>query len=402
MAAVEALQPVAPAQPDWDTGRSAVDGVLDALALGATTMTVFADGDVKHNLSPTAIVGAKVKGDILLQCVGEELATSQLEELHLPRQGITQDGAIVLARIIRTSKTLRTLSLTYNSTLGDEGAIIIATALVVAPESALATLNVNRCGIGAAGAKALADAVQHRERLGTLQVNSNKVGDAGAHAMASALASSGGRLRHLGLASNRITNAGACSLADVLRRINRGLRELELHNNKVGREGLEELSAAMMSNTVMTRLSLQGNSDGDPLTNVINNGPLHPAMHPSHSWLTDGEPIPAYMAMFGASMPDGEYVHELQQLGSQAAATIRTQLAINSRNDEVHQRKEERTRELREAMRATWALCRQRMLHGDAETHEGAWPIANKLCEVSDDTFPLIVLKAIPQPSVCY
>ena len=86
------------------------------------------------------------------------ILNARLERLYAPANGIGRDGADAVAAgaEARLGPRLRTLDLSDNEKLGDAGAI--ALARVCRPEVAPSELRLAACGIGDAGARALAGA----------------------------------------------------------------------------------------------------------------------------------------------------------------------------------------------------------------------------------------------------
>jgi len=83
--------------------------------------------------------------------------------------------------------------------------------------------------IGAVGAKAIADALQHNSCLNTLNLGYNKIGDDGAKAIADALKHNS-CLSYLGLGKNKIGVVGAKAFTDALQH-NSCLTDLRLVGN---------------------------------------------------------------------------------------------------------------------------------------------------------------------------
>lgn len=86
------------------------------------------------------------------------ILNARLERLYAPANGIGRDGADAVAAgaEARLGPRLKTLDLSDNEELGDAGAI--ALARVCRPEVAPSELRLAACGIGDAGARALAGA----------------------------------------------------------------------------------------------------------------------------------------------------------------------------------------------------------------------------------------------------
>lgn len=155
------------------------------------------------------------------EVLADSLACLQrLQELHMPRNGLAQRGAVALAPAIGALHALRVLSLAQNE-LGDVGAHAIAqhaTGLVH-----LEVLDLSGNGVGGAGAAAVADAAAVLPMLSTIALQGNTVGDGGAAEVAEGLrrclrGSEGGVSGHgvmrcmFQLAGNGIGDAGQALL----------------------------------------------------------------------------------------------------------------------------------------------------------------------------------------------
>ncbi|WP_077801165.1 gala protein [Streptomyces sp. JHA26] len=137
-----------------------------------------------------------------------------VERLFLGGNGLTADAAGLLAALIRDAG-VRELYLPANH-LGDEGAAVLAAA--AADSERPVRLGLGGNGIGPAGARALADALDGIEALDlgrppserSLGAPANATGDDGARALAAALC--GSPLRRLELRHTGLTGRGAKSL----------------------------------------------------------------------------------------------------------------------------------------------------------------------------------------------
>ncbi|MFJ3913959.1 leucine-rich repeat domain-containing protein [Streptomyces vinaceus] len=143
-----------------------------------------------------------------------------LERLFLGGNGLTAEAAPLLAALVREAG-VRELYLPANH-LGDEGTAILAAAAAAADPARPVRLGLGGNGIGAAGARALADALGGIEALDlgramserSLGSAGNDTGDEGAYALAAALP--GSPLRRLELRHTGLTGRGAkCLLAAV-------------------------------------------------------------------------------------------------------------------------------------------------------------------------------------------
>ena len=141
-------------------------------------------------------------------------------QLNLSWNNLGPEGGKALAPgLVSTSLTV--LILSYN-TIKDAGAIAIGHALRDNADCKVQTLELNNCGIGAGGAKALAAFCAVSGSLTALKLGENKIGDDGAVSIASALKeNTQSRLAELdlngfGAGDMKIGPRGAKALADML------------------------------------------------------------------------------------------------------------------------------------------------------------------------------------------
>lgn len=143
-----------------------------------------------------------------------------LERIFLGGNGLTASDAPLLAALIRDAG-VRELYVPANH-LGDEGAAVLAAAAADAGPARPVRLGLGGNGIGAAGARALADALGGIESLDlgrtmserSLGSTGNDPGDEGAYALAAALP--GSPLRRLELRHTGLTGRGAKQLLAAL------------------------------------------------------------------------------------------------------------------------------------------------------------------------------------------
>ena len=163
------------------------------------------------------------------------------DELLLNGERIGDNGAMELAKALRSDKRLRLVDLWSN-------------------------------GIGPAGAKALAEALFVNDKLEKLYLNDNAIGSEGAAAIIAALgcprsqpnACSKSSLQHLWLSRNQLGDAGAKALADGLSDGKaRRLQALDLWENGISPAGGVALAKALKTNFALLTLELRGNALGD-------------------------------------------------------------------------------------------------------------------------------------------
>jgi len=246
---------------------------------------------------------------------GEELAAvldengCPLERLDLRGNLLGAEGAIALSSALSTSKSLKALNMAQNL-IGADGMRALASALAGEDglESSIKELDVQHngfgdegCsaiaqhglgnlerlflgfnGIGAAGAKEIANALRKRHReaqsedesmecendpfaeratkyMRQLDLKCNAVGSEGAHALADALDS----VEDLDLSNNSIRD-GSKWLAKSLKSRASQLKELNLQANEMNDDDAWYLADAIGANTTLKSLNLGSNALGDP------------------------------------------------------------------------------------------------------------------------------------------
>jgi len=206
------------------------------------------------------IIGCKIGDDgvAALAKAFQKTALPSLQELHMSKNNIGDDGAKALAQALKATPSLTKLIL-FTNKIGDGGATALAQAFMENATPSLECLCLYGNQIGDDSAKALAQAIKMRAtpRLGRLELNSNEIGDTGASALADAfkpvsvpnldLAMDHGMLKgwgtKLSLANNKIGNAGAAAVADAAEaRAFPKLFRIQLHGNErvTDKDGIKE------------------------------------------------------------------------------------------------------------------------------------------------------------------
>eukprot|EP00913_Durusdinium_trenchii_P025810 g24224.t1 len=296
---------------DCGLGDAGAGVVANALAQRPTLREVWLRFNAIGSRGATALATALESNDVL-------------EELRLDFNKIRSRGAVALAEALRSNGTVRSLVIKYNP-IGAQGVralrsvaeriemlvllghlrrdvavvqdftlnaahvaksqqLALATALatrpalqkvgigsvqlspdavqVLAAAPWLRTLWLNDCGLGDAGAGAVANALVQHPTLREVQLQINGIGDRGATALASALESND-VLEELRLDFNKIRSRGAVALAEALRS-NDTLRRLEIRFNPIGAQGVRALRsvAERIERIEMDHEGLEFNADG--------------------------------------------------------------------------------------------------------------------------------------------
>ena len=169
-------------------------------------------------------------------------------------KGISDDGAVALAKVLHHNSTLGRLELSNNS-ISDDGAVALSQALHY--NSTVQWLDLSNNSISDAGAVALSQALQDNSTVQWLDLSNNSISDAGAVALAQALHDNY-TLESLGLsiANNSISDAGAIALAQALFTMD----WLDLSNNSISDAGAVALAQALHHNSTLNSLWLHGNN----------------------------------------------------------------------------------------------------------------------------------------------
>lgn len=173
--------------------------------------------------------------------------------IDLSKSNINDDDAVLIARELKQSTTLKAVTLSDNG-IGDKGAEALADALAV---SSLEHLLLQRNKIGKDGALALAKAL---EKTGTLQIlclAGNSIAS-GATALADSLKTNK-TLYHLDLANNNVGDEGAMAFAKAIK-VNSTLFQLILNNNNITDLGFVALDGGLKENVTLEMLGLIDNA----------------------------------------------------------------------------------------------------------------------------------------------
>ena len=234
-----------------------------------------------------------------------------LERLDLRGNAIGAEGTLALASALRKTKTLKSLNLAQNL-IGGDGLRALASAL--AGETSMEELDIqhNGCGdegcmaltthgfgsrletlllgfngIGAQGARAIAEALRKRRRsdddddmdthelddetinraskiMRRLDLKCNVVGSEGAHAMADAL----NDVEDLDLSNNSVRD-GAKWLAKSLKSGASNLKQLNLQANEMTDDDAWYIADALGENKTLKTLNLGSNAFGDSAASDI-------------------------------------------------------------------------------------------------------------------------------------
>ncbi|PFX18326.1 Nucleotide-binding oligomerization domain-containing protein 2 [Stylophora pistillata] len=183
----------------------------------------------------------------------------QVKSVSLRSGEMNDDGAVILANVLKENRTVTNLNLSRNN-IGDDGATGLAEALK--SNVSLKELNLSRNKIGGVGAASLGEALNGETSLEVLDLRENKIGEAGFEALAEGLKSNS-CLTKLSLFNNSAGDTGVTALAKGLKS-NSSLKELYLFSNNLGDDGAAALADALSYSSCLTLLYLCRNRIGDP------------------------------------------------------------------------------------------------------------------------------------------
>ncbi|CAK9050369.1 unnamed protein product [Durusdinium trenchii] len=155
-----------------------------------------------------------------------------VQNFQLVAAHVAKFQQLALATALGTRQTLQTVRI-FSVQLSPDAVQVLAAV------PRLHTLWLNACGLGDAGAGAVANALAQHSALREVELRFNSIGSRGATALAKALVTNN-VLEKLDLQFNRIRSRGAVALAEALRS-NNSLRHLEMQGNPFGAQGVQAL-----------------------------------------------------------------------------------------------------------------------------------------------------------------
>jgi Ran GTPase-activating protein (RanGAP) involved in mRNA processing and transport len=193
-----------------------------------------------------------------------------LQSLKLPRNGLTENAAGALARIVQQSETLVELDLSHNPLRSDglsslKHALITTVAAGTSIRSRLQRLDLTDTQIGPKGMASLASILRHNESIRELQLGYNNLGTKSMKTLSTILCEENTTLRKLGLSHNKLKDRGAGLISHTLnpKLSNCKLTGLDLSGNSIGPVGAEQIATALLQgNTHLTSLNLSSNKIG--------------------------------------------------------------------------------------------------------------------------------------------
>ena len=173
------------------------------------------------------------------------MRSQRLRHLYLGETNIGE-GIDHFARFIETTRTLKTLDLSYNN-ISDEGAVSIGNAMMV--NRSITSLCLKHNKIADEGLKSLAAGLVTNSFLVSLDVGGNTVGDEGFAKLCTVL-STNDNLLELDIGDNQIGVDSAIVAADMLRS-NTALCTLNLSDNPIQYRGVMRVADALRINETL-------------------------------------------------------------------------------------------------------------------------------------------------------
>ena len=148
--------------------KATIDGFVEAMPGGFETL----NATITEAIKKAAVV------------VAQQYSAS---EIYLRQKGLTAHDATAVAEILKSNTSMTSVSLNFNTEIGDEGTKALAEALKV--NAMVKQLNLVDCGIGADGAAALAEALRSNTSLRRLDLYDNDgIGEQGKQLLRDAVA----------------------------------------------------------------------------------------------------------------------------------------------------------------------------------------------------------------------
>jgi len=173
--------------------------------------------------------------------------TDPVEVIDLTSKRLGSASGIVIAKCIEFNAVLTSIDVGFND-LDEETALSIVRA--VRPRDKLTFLGLGSCGIGASGAKEIAEFIQFSAVLKKIVLSGNLIEDEGAIALGESLKTNKS-LEELELIKCSIGPEGAKGLADALASGSAVLTSLNLRGNAIRSEGAKALAAALSSGSAV-------------------------------------------------------------------------------------------------------------------------------------------------------
>ncbi|XP_066485293.1 ribonuclease inhibitor-like isoform X2 [Tiliqua scincoides] len=169
---------------------------------------------------------------------------NKYKTIRLADCSLSSSSCADIASVLTTSQVLTVLKLNTNE-LGDSGVELLCKGLM-SPSCNLQTLWLEFCEFSAASTEALCSALRTKSSLKALNLNYNKLKDRAVKHLCQALLDANCKLQSLQLESCGITAAGCGDLSALLSAMP-SLTELSLGENKIGDAGVAVLCQGLLN-----------------------------------------------------------------------------------------------------------------------------------------------------------
>merc|ERR1719273_1525646 len=221
-------------------GPIGMDGIVDLLK----SPSCFTLKELKLNNTGCGVTGGKRLAQTLMESFTASQGQLTLRVFVLGRSRQENDGAIALAEVFKTMKSLEEVVMPQNG-IYFEGITALADAFASNPN--LRILNMNDNTFTEKGAKALAEALPKLQKLEVLNLGDCLLKTEGARHIAYAIKDNHTNLKEWYMDSNEIRLAGGFAIVDALANKD-NLEHLSLDTNQFGAAGcgriLSKLEAA--------------------------------------------------------------------------------------------------------------------------------------------------------------
>eukprot|EP00316_Scyphosphaera_apsteinii_P001621 CAMPEP_0119324834 /NCGR_PEP_ID=MMETSP1333-20130426/64310_1 /TAXON_ID=418940 /ORGANISM="Scyphosphaera apsteinii, Strain RCC1455" /LENGTH=294 /DNA_ID=CAMNT_0007332639 /DNA_START=150 /DNA_END=1034 /DNA_ORIENTATION=- len=219
-------------------GAALTELELQGTVLGSKGASMLAAGLKDHSKLTSLSVASCRLGGSGLQSLLRELPSS-LMQLDLRHNYIDDDGAKVIASTLKAAaRRLNRLDIGWNG-VGARGARALAEALRMNPE--LTDLSLSWNAVKDRGAKALGDALSYNHKLTTLNLDHNAIKDAGAAAIAKGLKDNS-VMRNVEIAHNGVSLAMQQKVREALLMIPKPVEKVTTPPSDEDSDEIEEIS----------------------------------------------------------------------------------------------------------------------------------------------------------------
>jgi Ran GTPase-activating protein (RanGAP) involved in mRNA processing and transport len=246
---------------------------LSILNLSCTRLTIYSLKEISFALKYNSTLkelhlGQNQMKDECAEIIADMIyANKYLNRLDLSGNDFTSTGARLISLALRQEQcSLVDLDLSQNM-INDEGACIIADILKI--NKSLNKLDLSSNTISSMGVEALTHGLQYNKSLKDLRLSHSEISFLGIKSIALTLQQGNSYLTHIDLSYGMICDDGAREIAKMLE-FNKILKNLDLYENRITSTGIITIAFALRRNDYLTELNLSGNCDyGDAIDEIL-------------------------------------------------------------------------------------------------------------------------------------